>query len=40
MAKRVPYFSGEMLVVADLIRGSATQHEATHLDDLETALRG
>jgi uncharacterized protein (TIGR03083 family) len=40
MAKRVPYFSGEMLVVADLIKGSATQHEATHLNDLEKALRG
>jgi len=40
MAKRVPYFSGEMLVVADMIKGSATQHEASHLDDLEKALGG
>jgi uncharacterized protein (TIGR03083 family) len=40
MAKRVPYFSGEMLVVADLIKGAATQHEAGHLDDLEKALGG
>ena len=40
MAKQVPDFSGGMLALADLIKGSATDHEAGHLDDLEKALRG
>jgi uncharacterized protein (TIGR03083 family) len=40
MAKQVPDFSGGMLALADLIKGSATDHEAEHLDDLEKALRG
>jgi uncharacterized protein (TIGR03083 family) len=40
MAKPVPVFSGGMSPLADLIRGSATDHEASHLDDLEKALRG
>jgi len=40
MAKQVPDFSGGMSALADLIKGSATDHEASHLDDLEKALRG
>lgn len=40
MAKQVPDFSGGMPALADLIKGSATDHEAEHLDDLEKALRG
>jgi uncharacterized protein (TIGR03083 family) len=40
MTKQVPDFSGGMLALADLIKGSATDHEAGHLDDLEKALRG
>jgi uncharacterized protein (TIGR03083 family) len=40
MAKQVPDFSGAMSALADLIRGSATDHEAEHLGDLEKALRG
>jgi uncharacterized protein (TIGR03083 family) len=40
LAKQVPDFSGGMSPLADLIRGSATDHEALHLDDLEKALRG
>jgi hypothetical protein len=40
MAKQVPDFSGGMVALADLIKGSATDHEAEHLDDLEKALRG
>jgi uncharacterized protein (TIGR03083 family) len=40
LAKQVPDFSGGMLALADLIKGSATDHEASHLDDLEKALRG
>ena len=40
LAKQVPDFSGGMSPLADLIKGSATEHEAMHLDDLEKALRG
>jgi uncharacterized protein (TIGR03083 family) len=40
MAKQVPDFSGGMSALADLIKGSATDHEAEHLGDLEKALRG
>jgi uncharacterized protein (TIGR03083 family) len=40
LAKQVPDFSGGMLALADLVKGSATDHEASHLDDLEKALRG
>jgi hypothetical protein len=29
-----------MSALADLIKGSATDHESSHLDDLEKALRG
>jgi len=39
MANQVPDFSGGMLALADLIKGSATDHEAGHLDDLEKTLR-
>ncbi len=39
MARQVPDFSGGMSALADLIKGSATDHEAGHLDDLEKALR-
>ena len=40
MAKQVPDFAGGMSALADMIKGSATDHEASHLDDLEKALRG
>jgi uncharacterized protein (TIGR03083 family) len=40
MVKQVPDFSGGTVALADLIKGSATDHEAEHLDDLEKALRG
>jgi len=40
MMKQVPDFSGGMSALADLIKGSATDHEAEHLNDLEKALRG
>lgn len=40
LAKQVPNFEGGMSALADLIRESATEHEAAHLDDLERALRG
>jgi len=40
MPKQVPDFSGGMSALADLIKGSATDHESSHLDDLEKALRG
>ena len=39
MMKQVPDFSGGMSALADLIKGSATDHEAEHLDALEKALR-
>ena len=38
LAKQVPDFSGGMSALADMIWGSATEHEAAHLDDLEKAL--
>ena len=38
LAKQVPNFEGGMSVLADMIWGSATEHEAAHLDDLEKAL--
>jgi uncharacterized protein (TIGR03083 family) len=40
LAKQVPNFEGGMSVLADMIWGSATEHEAAHLDDLEKALAG
>jgi uncharacterized protein (TIGR03083 family) len=40
LAKQVPDFAGGMSALADLIKGSATDHEGMHLDDLEKALRG
>jgi hypothetical protein len=40
LAKQVPDFSGGMSPLADLIKGSASDHEAMHLNDLEKALRG
>jgi uncharacterized protein (TIGR03083 family) len=39
MVKQVPDFSGGTVALADLIKGSATDHEAEHLGDLEKALR-
>jgi uncharacterized protein (TIGR03083 family) len=38
LLKQVPNFEGSMSALADLIWGSATEHEAAHLDDLEKAL--
>jgi uncharacterized protein (TIGR03083 family) len=38
LLKQVPNFEGGMSALADLIRESATEHEAAHLDDLEKAL--
>jgi len=40
MVKRIPDFSGGMSALADVIKGSATDHEAEHLDCLEKALGG
>lgn len=40
LAKQVPNFEGGMSPLADLIWGSATEHEAAHLDDLEKAMAG
>jgi len=40
LAKQVPNFEGGMSVLADMIWGSATEHEAAHLDDLEKTLGG
>ena len=40
LLKQVSNFEGGMSALADLIKGSATEHEAMHLDDLEKALRG
>jgi uncharacterized protein (TIGR03083 family) len=39
MTTQVPDFSGGTVALADLIKGSATDHEAEHLGDLEKALR-
>jgi uncharacterized protein (TIGR03083 family) len=40
LAKQVPNFEGGMSALGDMIWGSATEHEAAHLDDLERALGG
>jgi hypothetical protein len=38
LGKQMPDFSGGVSALADMIWGSATEHEAAHLDDLEKAL--